>query len=381
MIYLDNAATSWPKPEEVYTVMERFLREAGANPGRAGHRMAREAERVILETRTRLARFFGAPVPERVAFTLNATDSLNIALKGLLKPGDHVITSCLEHNSVARPLNRLAALGVEVTRVANDSVGLIDPEAVRRSIKRNTRLIVINHASNVLGTVQPIGELGRIAKENGLLLVVDAAQSAGHLPIDVEKDGIDILACSGHKGLLGPPGVGILVLKDEIPVSPWREGGTGSRSESPVQPEAYPYRLESGTPNTVGIAALGAGVAFIEKVGLAQIRAHEDMLVNRLLEGLRSISGVKIYGPADASLRTGIVSFNLAGWEPVDAGAVLDHVYGIAARTGLHCAPWAHEAIGTFPAGCIRFSTGYFNTVEEIDQAVAAVRELVRSAA
>lgn len=381
MIYLDNAATSWPKPEEVYTVMERFLREAGANPGRAGHRMAREAERVILETRTRLARFFGAPVPERVVFTLNATDSLNIALKGLLKPGDHVITSCLEHNSVARPLNRLAALGVEVTRVANDSVGLIDLEALRRSIKRNTRLIVINHASNVLGTVRPIRELGRIAKENGLLLVVDAAQSAGHLPIDVEKDGIDILACSGHKGLLGPPGVGILVLKDEIPVSPWREGGTGSRSESPVQPEAYPYRLESGTPNTVGIAALGAGVAFIEKVGLAQIRAHEDMLVNRLLEGLRSISGVKIYGPADASLRTGIVSFNLAGWEPVDAGAVLDHVYGIAARTGLHCAPWAHEAIGTFPAGCIRFSTGYFNTVEEIDQAVAAVRELVRSAA
>ncbi|MBC7347653.1 MAG: aminotransferase class V-fold PLP-dependent enzyme [Clostridia bacterium] len=381
MIYLDNAATSWPKPEEVYTVMERFLREAGANPGRAGHRMAREAERMILETRTRLARFFGAPVPERVAFTLNATDSLNIALKGLLKPGDHVITSSLEHNSVARPLNRLAALGVEVTRVANDSVGLIDPEAVRKAIKRNTQLIVINHASNVLGTVQPIRELGRIAKENGLLLVVDAAQSAGHLPIDVEKDGIDILACSGHKGLLGPPGVGILVLKDEIPVSPWREGGTGSRSESPVQPEAYPYRLESGTPNTVGIAALGAGVAFIEKVGLAQIRAHEDMLVNRLLEGLRSISGVKIYGPADASLRTGIVSFNLAGWEPVDAGAVLDHVYGIAARTGLHCAPWAHEAIGTFPAGCIRFSTGYFNTVEEIDQAVAAVRELVRSAA
>lgn len=381
MIYLDNAATSWPKPEEVYTVMERFLREAGANPGRAGHRMAREAERVILETRTRLARFFGAPVPERVVFTLNATDSLNITLKGLLKPGDHVITSCLEHNSVARPPNRLAALGVEVTRVANDSVGLIDPEAVRRSIKRNTRLIVINHASNVLGTVQPIRELGRIAKENGLPLVVDAAQSAGHLPIDVEKDGIDILACSGHKGLLGPPGVGILVLKDEIPVSPWREGGTGSRSESPVQPEAYPYRLESGTPNTVGIAALGAGIAFIEKVGLAQIRAHEDMLVNRLLEGLRSISGVKIYGPADACLRTGIVSFNLAGWEPVDAGAVLNHVYGIAARTGLHCAPWAHEAIGTFPAGCIRFSTGYFNTVEEIDQAVAAVRELVRSAA
>ena len=379
MIYLDHAATSWPKPEEVYQTMDRFLRDAGGNPGRAGHRLAREAERTILEVRTRAARFFGAPRTEGVVFTLNATDSLNMALKGLLRPGDHVITSSLEHNSVARPLNRLAAQGVEVTRLPVDSEGFVDLEVLHRSIKTNTRAIVVAHASNVLGTVQPIREIGRIAKEHDLFFVVDAAQTAGHLPIDVEECQIDVLACSGHKGLLGPPGVGLMIVKDELPLLPWREGGTGSHSEEAVQPAAYPYRLESGTPNTVGIAGLGAGIAFIQKKGLAAIRQHEEALLNRLVEGLRAISGVQVYGPQKVFHRTGVVSFNLVGWDPSDVVAVLENAYQIAARAGLHCAPWAHQAIGTFPAGCVRFGVGWSNTLEEIEQAVSAVERLSAS--
>lgn len=376
LIYLDNAATSWPKPEAVYVAMDRFLRESGGNPGRGAHRMAVEAERMILETRSRVARFFGAPVPERVIFTLNATDALNMALKGLLCPGDHVITSQFEHNSVARPLNSMSSYGVQVTVVKSDSRGIVDIESLAQSIRSNTRLIVVNHASNVTGTVQPINEIARVAMQHGIKLLVDAAQTAGHIPINIVSDGVDLLACSGHKGLYGPPGVGFLIVRDDIRVRPLREGGTGVSSESPEQPEAYPYCLESGTPNSVGISGLNAGVQFVEDVGLERIREHEKALVDYLLEGLRTIPQVTVYGHPDALFRTGIVSFNIDGWDPEEVAALLDSTSRIAARAGLHCAPWAHQAIGTFPAGCVRFSVGYFNTFEDVDLALEAVRKL-----
>ena len=375
-LYFDNAATSWPKPETVYRAMDTFLRDQGANPGRAGFRMAVAAEEVMGETRVLFQRFFHVSSPKQIIFTLNCTDALNMALKGLLVPGDHVITSSLEHNSVSRPLNRLAEQGVQYCRVKHNAEGLIDPEEIEKLICPRTKLIVLAHASNVLGTLQPIQEIGALARRHGVLFLLDGAQTAGASPLNMQEMNIDILACPGHKALLGPPGTGLLVLGGEMEINFWREGGTGSFSEEPFHPIYYPHRLEGGTPNTVGIAGLKAGVEFLQEKGLDTVRSHEILLMAKLLAGLREIPGVTIYGAQQPEERAGLVSFNLAGWQPQDVAAALDSSFELACRAGLHCAPWTHEAMGTSPDGAVRFSVGFFNSEDEMDAAVRAISAL-----
>ena len=376
MIYLDNAATSWPKPETVYRSMDTFLRQQGANPGRAGFRMAVEAEEMIRETRVLCHKFFHTSSPDYVIFTLNCTDALNMALKGLLLPGDHVITSNLEHNSVSRPLNRLAEQGVQYCKVRHNPDGIITPEAIEALIRPRTKLIVLAHASNVLGTLQPIKEIGKLARRHGVLFLLDAAQTAGSFPLNMQEMNIDLLACPGHKSLMGPPGTGLLILGSGIEINFWREGGTGSSSEEPFHPSPCPERLEGGTPNTVGIAGLKAGMEFLLNKGLETVRNHEVLLLEKLLKGLKEIPGVTVYGAPRAVERAGLVSFNLDGWEPQDLAAALDAGFDLACRAGLHCAPWTHEAMGTYPAGTVRFSIGFFNREDEIDTALSAVSAL-----
>ena len=375
-IYLDNAATSFPKPPAVCAAIDGVLRTAAANPGRGGHRMAVEAARVVAQARQWLATLINAPEPRQVVFTLNGTEALNLALRGLLRPGDHVITSRMEHNSVARPLRRLERDGVEVTRVAADGQGRVDPADIAAAFRPNTRLVALTHASNVCGTVLPITEVGRHCCERNVRFLVDAAQTAGIFPIDVQEQEIDLLAMPGHKGLLGPTGTGALYLAPGLVLEPLRYGGTGSQSESEEQPDLLPDRYESGTVNTVGIAGLGAGVQFILETGVETICAREQGLVARLLQGLAAIEGVRLYGPPPGEHRAAVVSFNIGQWDPNDAAAVLDESFGIACRPGLHCAPLAHETLGTLPNGTIRFSPGYFTPDEEIDTALAAVRRL-----
>ncbi|MGQ9625669.1 MAG: aminotransferase class V-fold PLP-dependent enzyme [Anaerolineae bacterium] len=383
MIYLDNGATSWPKPEQVYTTMDEFLRTKGANPGRGAHKMALAAAEVIYETRREIAKLFNVPDPKRVIFGSNATDGLNLALKGFLRSGDHVITSTMEHNSVTRPLRALQDQGISLTKVRADREGWVDPAEVEKAITPETRLIVIAHVSNVTGTIQEAKAIGRIARERGLFFLLDAAQSAGVLPIDMEADYIDFLAFPGHKGLFGPPGTGGLCLGERISteaLAPERYGGTGGNSEEDVHPSFLPNRYEAGTLNAVGIAGLGAGVDFVLETGVENIRAHEQALTERLIAGLKSIPGVKLYVPAEPEKRAAVVSFNIEGWEPGDVGAALDQSFDIACRTGLHCAPDAARTIGTFPQGTVRFCPGYFNNFEEIEQAIDAVRKLAGSA-
>jgi len=380
MIYLDNAATSYPKPESVYRAADEFLRQHGANPGRGGHKMAVAAGEVVHEARRRLAKLFHIADPSRIVFTLNATEALNLGLKGLLRDGDDIVTSSIEHNSVTRPLKALETKGVTNTKVHCSPEGWLDPDDVERAITPRTHLIVVLHASNVTGTIQPIEEIGHIARRHGLVFMVDAAQSAGGLPIDVEKAHIDLLAFPRHKGLLGPPGTGGLYIGEGVNLTPLREGGTGSRSESEIQPESLPDRYESGTLNSVGIASLGAGVAFLLEKGIAEVREHEARLTKRLLEGLAEIKGMKLYGPQDEGKQVGVVSFNIAGWEPQDLSAALDQSFDIAVRAGLHCAPYAHRTIGTFPEGAVRLSLGYFNTLEEINYTLKCIKQLATAA-
>lgn len=380
VLYFDNAATTWPKPESVYREMDEFLRKWGANPGRAGHRMAVQAGRVVADTRLRLARFLGLPSAERLVFTLNATDSLNIALKGIVGPGDEVITSSMEHNSVVRPLRGLELAGARTKVAQCDGVGYLSPTTLSEALSEDTKLVVISHASNVTGAVQPVEEIARLCHSRGVLLAVDAAQSAGVLPIDVAEAGIDLLAFPGHKGLFGPPGTGGLYIGEDVQVRPWREGGTGSKSEAADQPTHYPDYLESGTANTVGVAGLGAGVAFIEETGVEAVHEREIGLLQMLLSGLREVKGCRIYGPTGSHDRVGVVSVNLDGWEPTDVGAVLDERFDIAVRAGLHCAPAAHKTIGTYPAGTVRIAPGYFTTDAEVDTLLDAVRALARAA-
>lgn len=382
-LYLDNAATSWPKPPGVAQAMSYFLDEVGANPGRSGHRMSIEAARIVYAAREAVAALFGAPDPLRVIFGLNITDGLNLALHGLLKPGDHVITSSMEHNAVMRPLNDLQQRGVVYTRVACQADGTLDPALVEQAIRPNTRLIVLNQASNVCGTLLPVREVGRIARQKGLLYLVDTAQSAGVIPVDLEKDSIDLLAFTGHKSLYGPMGTGGLVIGPRVDPSELftlRQGGTGSRSEREVQPDFCPDRFESGTPNAVGLAGLLAALKWLQARGVAQIQTHKEALCAALLEGLVNIPGVIVYGPRDASRQTATVGFNIQGVEPSEVGLRLDEEHNILCRVGLHCAPAAHQTLGTFPGGCVRFSLGTFNTLADVRQAVAAVRELAGEA-
>lgn len=383
MIYLDNAATSWPKPPGVAEAMTRFLTGVGANPGRSGHRLSVEAERVVYAAREAVAELFGAPDPLRVAFGLNVTEALNLALRGLLRPGDHVITGSMEHNSVMRPLRALERQGVALTVVRCSPQGVLDPREVEAAIRPNTRLIVLNHASNVIGTLLPVAEVGQIARRHGLLLLVDTAQSGGTYPIDMQRDAIDLLAFTGHKGLLGPTGTGGLIVGERVDLQqfePLKRGGTGSHSEFEEQPDFMPDRFESGTPNAVGLAGLAAGVRWVLGQGVERIRAHEVNLTQRLIDGLGQIPGVTVYGTHDAGQQTATVSFNIAALEPSEVGLRLDEEFAIMCRVGLHCAPAAHRTMGTFPVGTVRFGLGAFNTADEVDRAVQAVAQLAAGA-
>ena len=385
-IYLDHAATSYPKPEEVYRGMESFARSSGANPGRGGHRRAVEAEGMIEDTRRLLARLFGFGRPERIVFGHNATDGLNMAIKGVLKRGDHVITSVLEHNSISRPLNQLEKDGViALTRLPVTADHQIDPHDVERAFRPATRLVAITHVSNVTGTIQPVGTIGRIVRERGALLLVDAAQSGGVAPIAVEQDAVDLLAFTGHKGLLGPTGTGGLVVGERATIRPWREGGTGGDSTRPVQPEEFPHRLEGGTPNVFGIAGLREGVRLLLDRGVESVLEHERALLRTFVTSLRRRERVQWYG-ADRTIadhggagRVGLVGFNLPGFAPAEAGAVLDEQFDIAVRPGLHCAPYAHKHLGTFPQGTVRVSVGFSTTADDVRRAAAAIDEMLET--
>jgi cysteine desulfurase/selenocysteine lyase len=378
LIYIDNAATSYPKPEPVYTFMDQFYRRAGVNPGRSGYDLCIEAGQLVEDTRRQLASFFGGRDPHRLVFGYNSTDALNLALFGLLGPGDHAITTTLEHNSVLRPLFHLGRdHGVEVDRVPFDSRGFVDPEAIRARIRGNTRVVVVNHASNVIGTVQPIEEIGRICAERGVQLVVDASQTAGKVPIDVERMHVDVLVFTGHKSLFGPMGIGGMYVRDGVNIRHTRAGGTGVRSAEPAHLEEYPYRMEYGTGNLVGIAGLHAGVEWLTARGMNSVHEHELALTRRLRDGLQAIDGVTLYCQDDLTNHIGVLVFNVAGLEAADVGTMLDVDYNIACRTGLHCAPLVHEQLGTVSLhGAVRFAVGPFNTIEQIDTAIGAVREI-----
>jgi len=373
--YLDNAATSWPKPEAVYQAVDHFMREVGATPGRGGHWREEEALRLANEARAALAGLFQAPDPQGVVFTMNATQALNMALKGLLRPGDHVVTSSIEHNALWRPLKALERRGVAVTAVPCAPDGTLDPADVAAALRPKTRLVALLHASNVLGTILPVAEVGRIAHEHGALLLVDAAQTAGAYPIDLAAMGIDLLAFAGHKGLYGPHGTGGLVVRPGVELETWVEGGSGVESEPATMPATLPARLEAGTHNAAGIAGLLAGVRFVAEQGVARIRAHELALTGLLIERLQTIPGLTILGPRDLAQRTAVVSVTVEGYFPDQLAAVLDKVFDVATRAGLHCAPQAHRTAGTLECGALRFSPGVFTTAEEIEYAADALRQ------
>ena len=380
MIYLDNAATSWPKPEIVYKTMDEFLRTKGGNPGRGSHSMALAARQTVDETRMLVARFINAPEINRVIFTLNCTDALNLGLKGLLKPGDHVVTSCIGHNSLVRPLRKLESLGVKVTWVPpSPDSGILSPRDIEAAITKDTKLVVVTHASNVTGVIQSIEEYGAVTRRRNLIFMVDAAQTAGKYPIDVQASNIDLLAFSGHKGLFGPPGTGALYIGNRVNLDSLREGGTGSYSEEEEQPVILPDRHESGTQNSVGISGLGAGLKYIRNEGLEKIRTREQSLTDTLIEGLSKIPGIVLYISKDRLKQAPVISFNIKGFTPGDVGTILDQTFDIKVRTGLHCAPMMHKTIGTFPLGTIRLSPGYFNSLEEIEMTIKAIDRISRS--
>ncbi|WP_254510906.1 aminotransferase class V-fold PLP-dependent enzyme [Anatilimnocola floriformis] len=377
-IYLDNAATSWPKPDAVYRAVDEYQRANGAAAGRGVYRSAQAAERIVSQCRKRLADLIGAPAPEQIIFTLNGTDSLNLALQGILKPGDHVITSVCEHNSVLRPLHTLKkSIGIEFTPIGCNGAGEIDPNAVRRAITTKTKLIALVHSSNVTGAVQPLIEVGRIAKEHQLTFLVDAAQSLGHISVNVADLGCQLLAAPGHKGLLGPLGVGMLYIAPSITgrLQPIRQGGTGTKSHEPEQPESLPDRYESGNLNVPGIAGLSAGIAWLQERGLPAIHQHELQLREHLVRSLREMAHVTFYGPADSTDCVGVVSFNIRDFDPQEVAAALDAAASLELRAGLHCAPLMHAALGTTPAGTVRASWGPFSTLGQIDALIAAVRD------
>jgi cysteine desulfurase family protein len=379
-IYLDNAATSWPKPEAVYRAVEQYQRDIGAAAGRGAYADALESGRLVELARSGVARLIGAGDPRRIVFTHNGTDSLNLAIHGFLQPGDHVVTTAAEHNSVLRPLRDLENCGgVKVTRVSCDSAGQVDPDDIRKALTADTKLIAIVHASNVTGAIQPVPDIGRIARDHGAALLVDAAQSLGHLPISVDEMLVDLLAAPGHKGLLGPLGTGLLYIRPgvESRLRSVRQGGTGTRSEEDCQPQTMPDKYESGNANVPGLAGLAAGVEFVETRGLLAIRRHELALTERLIERLGSTPQIHVFGPSQLAERVGVVSVRVEGYDPQEIAAVLDASYGIQVRAGLHCAPLVHRAIGSFNGGgTVRFSFNPSNTLDEIDAAAAAMIEI-----
>ncbi len=373
MIYLDYAATSGKKPEPVYAAVNDALMNASGNPGRSGHKLSLTAGGIVAETRLLCSRFFHAENPESIIFCFNATDALNLAIHGSVEPGDHVITPSLEHNSVARPLEHLKDAGVEVTKVQADIETGVNPEDIASSIKENTRLVVINHMSNVTGTINDVKAIGAICREKGIPFLVDASQSAGAMKIDVQEMNIDMLAFPGHKCLYGPQGTGGLYIKPGLDIRPLKEGGTGSKSEMLHQPEDRPDKYESGTLNVPGIAGLGEGIRFIMKEGIEKINARDRELTDMLIAGLSELPGVHIHSPLEHD-RGPVVSITIDGYEPQDISIYLDQVFDIATRSGLHCSPYAHESIGTLHSGgTVRISPGYFTTEDEINACIESI--------
>ncbi len=377
-IYLDNAATTYPKPREVYDFMNSHYRACGGNPGRSGHDMAMETGALVQQTRTLLCELFNGTNPNQLTFSYNASDSLNMIIQGMLSPGDHVVTSCLEHNSVLRPLYHLQQSGaIEVSYLPFDNAGYINPDDVKARIQRNTKMVLLNHASNVIGTVQPLAEIGKICRTAGVYFAVDASQTAGITPIDVQGMHIDLLAFTGHKSLLGPTGIGGSYVAENVPIRATRFGGTGVQSGQRTHLEEFPYRLECGTLNILGVAGLYAGQKWIRQRGLSSLHKQELQLWDRLRTGLQSIDGIITYCADSADSHNAVLSFNIRDWEAGEVGAILDADYGIACRTGLQCAPLVHERLGTDKLfGTVRFSLGPFNTEEEIDKTIHAVQEI-----
>jgi cysteine desulfurase/selenocysteine lyase len=381
MIYLDNAATSFPKPPEVLKAIADVLERAGGNPGRSGHRLSISAASVVYDVRETVAQFFNCQNPMRVIFTGNATHALNLALYGLLKPGDHVVTTSMEHNAVMRPLRDLESKGIKLDIVKCNKDGSIDIHRLAKVVNNKTRLVVAIHASNIVGTILPINEIAQIAHQAGALLLVDAAQTPGAIPIDIHVMSIDLLAFTGHKALFGPTGIGGLVIGQGVDVSrlsPLIRGGTGSQSEQEIQPDFIPDKYESGTSNTIGIAGLGAGIKWLQKRGIVSIREHEILLTKTLIEGLSVIKGVKIYGCQNSEKSVAVVSFTVDRKQVSEIGFKLDEEFGILTRVGLHCAPAAHKTIGSFPEGTVRLAPGIFTTEEDIHKTLTAIEKVVR---
>lgn len=377
LIYLDNAATGYPKPESVYRQMDQFYRTHGVNPGRSGYDLCVEAGMVVDETRRLLTRFFNGTDHNRLVFGYNSTDALNLALFGLLSAGDHAISTTIEHNSVLRPLYHLSEAGVEVDLVPFDGAGFVGPDEVRKRFKPNTKVVVVNHASNVLGTVQPVAEIGRLCREKGAHLVIDASQSAGKVPIDVQAMNIDVVCFTGHKSLMGPTGIGGMYVSEGVEIRHTRAGGTGVKSAVRRHLDEYPFRMEYGTVNTIGVAGLNAGVKWVVEQGIEATHEHEMRLLKRLRDGLAAIPGVRLYCQDSLENHIAVLMFNIEGLEAGEAGTMLDVDHNIACRTGLHCAPLVHEQLGTDKVkGGIRFGIGPFNTDAHIEAAIAAVGEI-----
>ena len=378
LIYLDNSATTFPKPEAVYQFMDTFYRKHGVNPGRSGFDAAIETEEIVHDTRKILTELFNGDDPNRLTFSYNASDSLNMILQGLAEKGDHIVTTFLEHNSVLRPLHHLELNGiVQVTHVMFDERGYIHPDVIKKVIKENTKMVVVNHSSNVIGTIQPLAEIGKICRDNGVFFIVDASQSAGAVTIDMKAMNIDVVCFTGHKCLMGPTGIGGSYVMENVPVRGTRFGGTGVRSAVKTHLEEFPYRLECGTLNILGVAGLNAGVNWVNKQGIKELHQMEMALWEKLKTGLQSIEGVITYCANGSENQNPVLSFNVKGFESGDVGTLLDVDYNIACRTGLQCAPKVHEGIGTFDIhGTVRLSIGPFNTEEHIDKAIEAVKEI-----
>ncbi|MFH1160409.1 MAG: aminotransferase class V-fold PLP-dependent enzyme [bacterium] len=378
MIYLDNSATTFPKPDVVYDFMYRFYREHGVNPGRSGFDAGIQTEEVIFNTRKMLTDLFNGDDPNRLTFSYNASDSLNMILQGLASRGDHVITTMLEHNSVLRPLYHLSLDGtIEVTHLPFDRSGYVDPDDFRKAIRKNTRLVVVNHCSNVIGTIQPLAEIGKVCKENGLIFIVDASQSAGAVPIDMKAMGIDVLVFTGHKCLMGPTGIGGSYVMEGIPVRGTRFGGTGVRSAQKTHLEEFPYRLECGTLNLVGVAGLYAGVKWVLEQGIEKLHQQEIVLWDKLRHAVQSLDNVITYCATSPDNKNPVLSLNINGFDAGDVGTMLDVDYNIACRTGLQCAPLVHKVLGTDTIhGTVRLSIGPFNTEDQIDTVIQAISEI-----
>lgn len=408
MIYLDNAATSFPKAPGIGEAVGEFLQHSAANPGRAGHRMSVAVGQIVDDVRLRLTRMVNGADHNRLIFTMNCTDGLNMAIKGVLdalidhgndKP--HVVTTVLEHNSVSRPLQALASSGqIELTRVAADAQGFVDPNAIAEAMTERTAMIAMTHASNVLGTIQDVAGVGEVARQHDALFLLDAAQTMGVVPIDVEAMQVDMVAFPGHKSLLGPTGIGGLYVGDRVPepaeavaatheagnldhvltrkgkLTPWREGGTGGDSSTPTQPALFPYYLEGGTPNTVGIVGLQAALRYLEEHPPADHLAHEQALVQKMIDRFKDDDRLTVHGPGDASKCVGTLSLSLDAFEPSDVGTILDDSFDLAVRPGLHCAPYTHRHLGTFPGGTVRISPGAFTTENHIDQLIEAIDQV-----